>query len=104
MTKRLATIACHECAEPAALRETKKGRLHYHCGHPGCGHQFFSRSEACDRRLAKRATAWTDTTRRAELGAGPKAAADPTPAPPAKPAPAAPPADASRPWWDRPLA
>lgn len=97
MTKKLATIACHECEAPAELRETKKGRLYYHCAESDCGHQFFSRSLACDRRLARRATDWTDTTRRAELGAGPKA----DPAPPAKPEPAKKPDRTS--IWDRPL-
>lgn len=101
MTRKLATIACHECGTPAELRETKKGRLHYHCADPGCGHQFFSRSLACDKRLAAKATAWVDTTRRAELGAGPKA--EPAPDPTPKPAPVPKPAGGALSWLDRPL-
>jgi hypothetical protein len=105
MTRRLAMIACHECGTPAELRETKKGRLHYHCAGADCGHQFFSRSMACDKRLAQRATEWADTTRRAELGANPRA---PVPAPPKPSPPVAPPAPAPKPtpggsWLDRPL-
>lgn len=81
MTRKLATIACHVCEAPAQLRETKKGRLYYVCNETDCSHQFFSRSLACDKRLAGRATDWTDTTRRAELGAGPKAPPAPEPKP-----------------------
>lgn len=103
MTKRLAFIACHECGTRAELRETKKGRLHYHCSDPGCGHQFFSRSLACDRRLAARATDWNDTTRRAELGAGPKAPPAPEPKPDPKPAPKAADKGTGTSWLDRPI-
>jgi hypothetical protein len=97
MTRRLATIACHACEAPAELRETKKGRLYYCCNEADCSHQMFSRSLACDKRLAARATDWTDTTRRADLGAGPKAP-PPEPRreetkPPAKPLS----------FWERPI-
>lgn len=97
MTRKLATIACHACDAPAELRETKKGRLYYCCNEADCSHQMFSRSLACDRRLAARATDWTDTTRRADLGAGPKAPPPELKREEAKPA--------ARPlsFWERPI-
>lgn len=93
-------IACHECGTVAELRETKKGRLHYHCADTSCGHQFFSRSLACDKRLASKATEWVDTTRRADLGAGPK---PPAPVPSPAPVPAKPPTPKPAGFWDKPL-
>lgn len=99
MTRKLASIACHACEAPAELRETKKGRLYYCCNEADCSHQMFSRSMACDRRLAARATDWADTSRRADLGAGPKA----PPLAPPKREEVKPPAQAPLSIWERPL-
>ena len=98
-SRKLAKIKCPVCENMTELRETKKKRLYFTCQHEDCTGQFFSRSTACDRRLASRAEDWTNGTRRAELGAGPKAPAEPPPR-----EPAANPGEPARvSFWDRPI-
>jgi hypothetical protein len=88
--RRVADIACLACGEETELRVTKKGRLYVTCFNLDCGCQVFSRSRACDRRLAARASGWATAEDAAAFGAVPPRAA-PAPMP------------ARRGWLDRPL-
>lgn len=92
-TRKVAMIACPVCGERTELRKgAKKGRLYVCCTPPdGCGQQTFSRSLAADKRLAEKATDWSDPAVRAEL-----LGAD---APPAR----KPKEERGTSWLDRPL-
>lgn len=79
-TRKVAMIPCTVCGERVELRKgAKNGRLYVMCQPPdGCGQQTFSRSLAADKRLAAKASNWTDPeTRAALLGPDAPPARDP---------------------------
>ena len=90
--RRVADIECAVCGDATELRVTKKGRLYVTCFSTACGCQVFSRSRACDRRLAERAKEWASAEDATAFGAR-------APQPATKP----PPGDAKPPrrsFWD----